>query len=198
MKYLLFVLVALAPFVACRKEKIVDPPPPPDTTTVYVPIYQPGDTTMGAGYAKKLTANWKAEAICAVQSFFDTNYISIGFFTYSNNGEVREAFGFSFIPRFEGSKTYGLKKMTGSSLKPGYVSPTYGTWKYDGDVTEDIYRLDTTATDNFFRVGVIDHVNKRVEGTFTATFLIEEPRTNPANPKKVKFSDGKFWAVIQN
>ena len=169
------------------------PPDPP----IYVPIYQPGDTTMGAGYANKLTAAWKSEAICKVQTFFDTNYIAISFFTYSINGEIREAFGFGFIPRFEGNKTYSLKKMTGSTLIPGYVTPTYGTWKYDGDVTEDIYYLDTTATDNYFRVDKIDPVSKRIEGSFSVTFKVEEPRSNPANPPTVKFSAGRYWAIIQ-
>lgn len=80
---------------------------------------------------------------------------------------------------------------------PNFVSPTYTTWTSDGDVTEDRYDLDTTATDNFFRIQTIDLANNRVEGTFTATFKIREPRINPANPKTVKFSEGKFWAVIQ-
>ena len=199
MKYLYPVIFTLYLLSGCQKDKIQEPapPPPPDTTAVYVPIYQPGDTSLGAGYAKKLTAQWNAETICIVQSFFDTNYIAIGFITYSSNGAQRESFGFSFIPRFEDDKTYGLKKMTGSTLVSGFVSPTYTTWTSDGDVIDDSYDLDTTATDNFLKMQMIDNENKRVEGTFTATFNIREPRINPANPKVVKFSEGKFWAVIQ-
>jgi hypothetical protein len=199
MKYLLLPFIVLWLILGCQKEKMPDPPPPPpDTTAVYVPIYKPGDTSLGAGYAKKLTANWKAEGICVVQSFFDTNYMALIFLTYSNAGALRESFGFSFIPRFEGAKTYGLKKMKGSTLVPGFVSHTYTTWTSDEDVTDDEYDLDTTANDNFLRMQTIDHVNKRVEGTFTATFKIKEPRNNPINPYKVKFSEGKFWAVIQD
>ena len=200
MKYVLFIIIALAPFVACQKEKFTDPPPPPppDTPSIYVPIYQPGDTSLGAAHAKKLTASWQAKAVCKIQSYFDTNYISVTLLTYSNNGAQRESFGFAFIPRFENNKVYGLKKMTGSTLIPNFVSPGYTTWTSDGDVFEDFYGLDTTATDNFFRVVSIDPVSNRMEGTFTATFKIEEPRRNPANPKTVKFSEGRFWAVIRN
>ncbi len=197
MRYVFLIFCAVLFFANCQKEKISEPPPPPPEPPVYVPIYQPGDTSMGAGYAKKLTADWKAEALCRVQTFFDTNYISIGFFTYSSYGELRETFGFSFIPRFEDGIEYGLKKMVGSSLQPGYISPTYGTMKYDGDVTEDIYYLDTTATDNYFRVDKIDPVSKRIEGSFSVTFKVEEPRSNPANPPTVKFSAGRYWAIIQ-
>ena len=199
MKYFLFFLLAFAILSSCKKEAVPDPlpPPPPDTPYVYVPIYQPGDTSMGAAYAKKLTANWKAESLCRIQSFFDTNYISIGFFTYNNYGELRESFGFDFIPRFGGEYGYLLKKMNGNTLSQGFVSPTYGIWTSDGDVLQDYYELDTTAKDNRFTVVKLDLINKRMECTFTVTFKIKEPRTNPANPKTVKFSEGRAWAYIQ-
>ena len=199
MKYLLFFFLAFAVLSSCKKEAtpVPLPPPPPDPPYVYVPIYQPGDTSMGAAYAKKLTANWKAESRCLVQTHFDTNYLAMVFFTYYNYGEQRESFEFSVIPRFGGEKEYKIKKMTANTLEPGSVSPTYSTWTSDGDVLQDFYLLDTTAKDNRFTVEKLDLINKRIECTFTVTFKIKEPRTNPANPKTVKFSEGRAWAYIQ-
>lgn len=200
MKYLIFFCSLFVTIFSCKKDDspIITPPPPIDTTQVNVPIYEPGDTSLGASYAKKLTANWSAEAICLVQSYFDTNYVGILFSTYSNAGYQREALSFSLIPRFAGEKSYGLKKMSSNTLHSDFVSPSYSTFKSDGDVLEDYYNLDTTATDNHFTVGKLDLITNRIECTFTATFKIVEPRQNAVNPKTVKFSEGRAWAVIQN
>jgi len=199
MKYLIFFISILAILSSCKKEVTPDPIHIPTVDPpVYVPIYQPGDTSMGAAYAKKLTANWKAKSSCRVQSYFDTNYVSIVFLTYNNNGEQRESLGFGFIPRFGAEKSYSLEDMTSSTLKPGNVSPYYNTWTSDGDVLQDNYEIDTTAFDNNFTVTKLDLLNKRIECTFTATFKIVEPRRYAANPKTVKFSEGRAWAVIRD
>jgi hypothetical protein len=199
MKYLIFFISFLFILSACKKDEAPEPTPiPVDPPSVYVPIYQPGDTSMGAAYAKKLTASWKATSLCRVLSFFDTNYISIIFLTYNNFGEHRESFSFGFIPRFEGEKIYSLKHMASSTLQSGNVSPTYGTWTSDGDVLQDYYEIDTTAFDNHFTVTKLDLANKRIECTFTATFKIVEPRVYAANPKTVKFSNGWAWAYIRD
>jgi len=168
---------------------------------VYVPIHQPGDTVnFGAGYAKKLTADWSSEAYCSVMDHFDTTYISIGFFTYSKTDihSQRESLGFDFIKKASLGQMQQLKKMNSGSLKSGYVSPTYTTWRSDGDVIEDRYDLDESASDNYFTLTKADWAKKRVEGTFTASFKIREPRVNPLNPKYVKFSNSRFWANIQD
>ncbi len=152
---------------------------------------------MGAGYAKKLTANWKSTAVCRTLTSFDSNLVSITFLTYSNSGEQRESFGFGGISKFDLHNYFLYNVYSNVNWKFGMVSTGYSTWKYDGDVTEDIYYLDTTATDNYFRVDKIDPVSKRIEGSFSVTFKVEEPRSNPANPPTVKFSAGRYWAIIQ-
>jgi hypothetical protein len=200
MKHLLFPVLLLVLLNACTKDKPpVEPPGPEDpvdTVAVFVPVFFPGDTSLGAGYALKLGNPWAATADCRVQSHFDTNFIGITFFTYNQYNEQRESMGFSFIPRFGGEGQYGLKKMKGSALVPGYVAPAYGKWTADGDLLEDYYLLDTTATDNHFTVTKLDLINKRIECSFTTTFNILEPG-HAHNPKRVKFSAGRAWAVIQ-
>jgi hypothetical protein len=199
MKYLIFIISFLLILSACKKDEAPEPTPiPVEPPSVYVPIYQPGDTSMGAAYAKKLTANWKATSSCRVQSYFDTNFVAMGFYTFNNFGEQRESMFFSFIPRFDGAAQYSLKDNTLSEVPPGYVSPSYAVWTSDGDVLQDAYVVDSTALDNHFTVKSIDLVNKHIECTFTVTFKIIEPRTNPANPKTVKFSNGRAWAYIRD
>ena len=119
------------------------------------------------------------------------------FFTYNNYAELRESFGFAVIPELGGEKEYKIKKRPLNLPEPEYVSTSYAIWTSDGDVLQDYYELDTTAKDNRFTVEKLDLINKRIECTFTVTFKIKEPRTNPANPKTVKFSEGRAWAYIQ-
>ena len=201
---LLLVSSGLFCLASCKKdspEPIIPPVKPPDTPAVYVPIHQPGDTVnFGAGYAKKLTADWSAEAFSRVMTFVDTNLVSVSFLTYSkiDLGAQREHLAFAFIPKASIGQAFLLKSMTSTTLKPGYVDATYSTWRLDGDVIEDRYNLDETATDNYFKVTKADWAKKRVEGIFTASFKIREPRVNPLNPKQVKFSGGRFWANIQD
>jgi|GEM_PF-3726011 len=74
----------------------------------------------------------------------------------------------------------------------------YGTYTSDGDVVEDVYRADSTDSKKTLIITHLDLNNKRVEGTFHVSFLIKEPRINAANPRKVTFSGGRFWAVIRD
>ena len=199
MRYLLLLFFCQPLLFGCKKDTPEEPNPPVvlDTTPTYVPIYLSGDTAMGAAYAKKNTANWSAQGICKPVNIPGSNQLSILFNTFTQSGYLRESFEFGFIPQDTFPKTYALKSMQGSSLSPGFVSPFYGIFLYDGDVAGDSYQLDTTATDNRFTVEKIDHVNKRIECSFTVSFKIKEPRIQVINPKTVKFSNGRAWAVIQ-
>ena len=199
MKYFHILFIASITLLACHKEKIAPGPVDPTNPTpgnTDIPIYQPGDTSMGAAYAKKLTADWTARVVCSIHYAFDSNYIAISFLTY-DQGALKETFNMLYIPRSGEGKTFALKKMPGNMLVPGFVSPGYNTWTFGGDVPEDNYYLDTDATDNFVKIEKIDLVNMRIEGTFTATFKTDYPQANKQNPLSVKFSAGKFWAVIQ-
>lgn len=73
----------------------------------------------------------------------------------------------------------------------------YARWYDEGHVLYDFYILDTTAVDNHLYVLKCDTLNKRIEGTFNATFKIVEPREDPSNPMILKFTSGKFWATIR-
>ena len=199
MKYIFALLIIISFIPACQKEKVTDPDPPipPDTNTVYVPIYQSGDTTFGAAYAKKLTAYWKAEVVCTTMTFFDTNLVSVAFLTYSNSGAQRESFGFGGIPKFSLGEYVLYDVNSNVDWQIGKVPVSYTTWKSDGDVFDDVYDLDTTAYDNSLKIIKMDNSSNQIEGIFTVNFKIREPRRNPVNPKKVKFSEGRFWALIQ-
>ncbi|MBK6995054.1 MAG: hypothetical protein IPH31_09025 [Lewinellaceae bacterium] len=199
MKNVPFVLLlTLLALVSCQKEPIPkDPSPPIPDPPIYVPIFEPGDTSKGAAYANKLTALWSAETFCRV-AYLDSTKLSVIFFTYTNNWSRRESLHFAY-PLKNGPRTYEFTTATTGidQLPQGEVSAGYTTYTSDGDVVEDGYRVDTTDVKNTLVITKIDLANKRVEGNFHVSFNIREPRLNPANPKKVTFSEGRFWADIR-
>ncbi|MBP6810757.1 MAG: hypothetical protein KA138_04530 [Saprospiraceae bacterium] len=198
MKNVPFVLLlTLLALVSCQKEPIPkDPSPPIPDPPIYVPIFEPGDTSKGAAYANKLTALWSAGTYCK-RSIYDSTKLLLTLFTYTPVGSRRESLSLSLFS----SQNPGVYKLlpSGNSLIPSIeeVLTAYGTWSSDGDVVEDGYRVDTTDVKNTLVITKIDLANKRVEGNFHVSYNIREPRINPANPKKVTFSEGRFWADIR-
>ena len=194
---LLFTFIVI--IAACKKEEpnptepIIPPDPP-----IYVPIFEPGDTSYGVVYANKLTASWSANTYCK-KSIFDSTKLSIEFYTYSSNGSRRESLGFSYFSKNNPGSYIFTTASTGiNNLPLGEIFTSYATWISDGDALQDYYRIDSTNLKNRLVITKIDLANKRVEGTFHASYNIEEPRSNPLNPKKVTFSEGRFWATIRD
>lgn len=193
MRKILFLLpFAILMLFACQKEDPTLPPPPPPAE--YVPIYSPCHTSMGTAEANKLTASWKAGASCRSVTFLGEKLWVLEMFTCTEDGLEREYLSIGGMPDSNPVQRYSIKNFT-SSIIEGAVDPSYGTSQQDGDVLEDTYYIDTTATNDFVQIDLWDTVNKRAEGRFSVSFFIKEPRRNPLNPKKVRFTSGKF--VVQ-
>lgn len=192
----IFLCTALLGITSCKKEEPI--PPDPITPNVFVPIFYPGDTSKGAAYANKLTASWQASVYCQ-KSFFDDDKLSIAFYTRNAQGSIRESLGMEFVSiEHVGNYKFTTSTTNIDNLPPGEVFASYETWTSDGDVLEDYYRMDSTDVKNGLVITKIDLANKRVEGTFHASYNLQEPRRNSKNPKKVTFSEGSFWAVIRD
>ena len=181
MKYTLFYLLALGLFLSgCEKDDGLP-----------VPIYEAGPMTYGSVTAKKNGVDFSASAIAFIntQPPYDVGF---KFGTESVNGFRRESVRLNDI-KYE-AKTYAIGPY--DERDDGVVGPAYATLTDDGDVQEDVYRWDETATDNFLTVSEIDTVANIMKGTFTITFVIDPDREkrNPANPDKVVFSDAEFEA----
>lgn len=193
---LLFALLAMA--FACEKDTQtpapVAPLPPPE---VYVPIFQPGDTSKGAAYANKLTKFWRASVYCKT-AYLDSTKIGIQFFTYTTNGSTREQVILGAVSKIGGVGQYGFYTDIHAAPPPAEVYTSYGRWASDGDLLEDYYRVDSTDVKNRLVITKIDLPNKRVEGTFHVSYKLQGPRRNPANPFDVTFSEGHFWATIRD
>jgi hypothetical protein len=191
----LFVLLLFC-FLACKKE---DPPPePPPPPTEYVPIFAPCDTSDGVATANKLTAAWKAGISCRSILSGGEKFWVLDMLTCSESKEIREHIIIGGVADNNPVQRYGIKKV-GSSLiaeSEGFVQSSYGTLASDGDLVEDFYYVDTTFTDDFLEIDVWDTANKRAEGRFSMSFYIKEPQGNPKNPKKVRFTSGKFWVRL--
>lgn len=193
----LFAIILLG-FAACRKEETYTPePPPPSPPTEFVPIFAPCDTSNGVATANKLTAVWKAGASCRSVTIAGEKVWVIDLYTCSSDGfgSFRERLGIGGIPDNNPVQYYKMADFT-TSVIHGAVESSYATWTDDGDVLEDYYRMDTTATSDFVQIDRWDTVNKRAEGRFSVSFNIREPRANPKNPKKVQFTSGKFWVKL--
>ncbi len=190
----LFTFIILL-LVACRKEEQIPEPPPPPPPTEYVPIYAPCDTSSGVATANKLTASWKAGASCRSVMVSGEKLWVVEMFTCSEDGSEREHFAIGGMPDSDPVQRYSIKNFA-SFIIEGAVDPSYSTSSDDGDVLEDIYYIDTTATNDFVQIDVWDTVNKRAEGRFSVSFNIKEPRRNPINPKKVRFTLGRFWVKL--
>lgn len=186
-KFLLFTFAILFLF-ACQKE---DPAPPPPE---YVSIYAPCDTSNGVAVATKLTASWKAGASCRSIMFSGKKYWVLEMFT-CEGGSERDYLAIGGMPDDNPVQRYPIKNFT-TSIIEGAVDPNYATMAQDGDVLEDIYYIDSTHTEDFVQIDLWDTVNKRAEGRFSVSFNIKEPRANSINPKKVRFTSGKFWVKL--
>ncbi|MDX1910593.1 MAG: hypothetical protein SFV22_03860 [Saprospiraceae bacterium] len=194
MKHLIFYSFLLAAaLLSCKKETPEDPVvvvPPPK-----VPIFLPGDTTFGAAYAEKNTYVWTANTYCK-HALVDSNKLILQLFTYTANGSRRETLGLALFSK-NATGVYQFEPRVNIIPPAGSAGATYGTWSSDGDVVEDYYLIDSTDAANRLTITHIDLVNKRVEGRFHATFDLQPPRRNPANPLKASFTNGRFWAVIR-
>lgn len=194
-KWLLFGLLITLAF-ACEKEHTSSPEPmTPTEPTVFVPIFHPGDTSKGAAYADKLTASWSASVYCKT-AFLDSTMLGLTLYTYSADGSVRESVNLGAVSKFNlGAYSFSTDIY---QINPGEIFTSYATWTSDGDVLEDYYRMDSTDVKNGLVITKIDLANKRVEGTFHASYNLQEPRRNAKNPQKVTFSEGHFWATIRD
>ena len=193
---LLFALVTL--IAACKKDELsVSNPVFPSEPNINIPIFEPGDTSKGAAYANKLTASWKASVFCKT-AFLDSTKLAIQLFTYTSNGSRREQLVLGAVPKVAGVGKYKFAIDYYSPVPINEVYPFYNTWSSDGDVTEDGYHVDSTDLKNQLIITKIDLANKRIEGAFHVSYNIRVPRINPANPQKVTFSAGRFWATIRD
>ena len=116
--------------------------------------------------------------------------------TCSPNGAEREVMIFSGVPDDSPKQRFSLAQGY-NGVMAGSVITGYFILGADGDVLEDTYSIDTTTSvTNFFEIDRWDKDNKRAEGHFAFSANIREPRYNPASPKKVAFTSGRFWLTL--
>ena len=199
MKYIPFLLVFAALFVACREDElppsITQPPAPPaDEVEVFAPcdLSESGDAS-----AIKISAEWKATAKCRKGSLPGEKYWIIEFFTCSENNEFRENIFFSRIPDSNPIQHYQIHGNQ-NLLQDGAVYSRYVRITSDGDVLDDYYDCDTTALNDYLIIDTWDTINKQIEGRFRASYVIRQPQINPDNPEKVKFWKGRFKLPLRD
>ncbi|MEZ4955328.1 MAG: hypothetical protein R2825_17330 [Saprospiraceae bacterium] len=211
MKNILFLFSMLFLFAACADDDTpvfpVDddgPVTPEDTLVLHPAIYVAGDTTYGyvSGVWTDSVA-WEASTILArIQSWHSThptNYLNIGFSAYHRvSGYLRHTINLSEIPR-DSIGTFDIA-FDHWDLDDGFIGATFHTLTDDGDVGEDNYIVNETATDNLLTITEIDTVEQIYRGHFTVSFEINNPqgfKLNPDNPDKFTIRDAVFWVKLQ-
>ena len=156
-----------------------------------IPIYEPGSMLFGSASGKKAHLDWNASGL-ALRNRDGKPIWGILFGTQSSEGFLRESLSLGSIPY--GTGTYELAR----EPKDGFLTSTYGTSQDDGDVGEDNYLLDESASGNTAHITKLDTIEKIIEGVFTASFQIADPsqKVNPNNPDKVTFSEVSFSVQI--
>lgn len=217
MKKIFFLLFCLSIFLflSCEKDEPVVPVLPSDPgveepmqedTVVLQPFwFVPLEESFG--FAEAIWQDsflWKATGAASDQYWHSTNpdaYFTMSFLTFESSSNPSHFFNrqdlyFSEIPLNQ-LGTYSISGGTWD-LDDGLVGARFFTQMDDGDVAEDSYIIDETATDNVLSVTEVDTVEQVYKGTFTVSFQIstEGGKRNPDNPDNLKIKDGEFMVKI--
>ena len=199
--------------LACEKDEPTLPVPPhdpgteePEDTVVLQPFWFVRDEIY-FGYAQAVWQDsflWDASGSASHQDYHTTHpddYLDMRFQTFEPAGVPnlyfkRQKLLLSEIPLSQ-IGTYIISGGTWD-LNDGMVGARFFTSTDDGDVAEDSYIVDETATDNVLTVTEVDIEEQVYKGTFTVSFEIstEGGKRNPNNPDKLKIKDGEFMVKI--
>lgn len=177
MKSRLIVAIIVLLVIGCKKEE-------------HIPIYFPGNMTFGRMDADKEGKAWVASS-AAFYNEYNPALFGIIASTFTEGGFLRETLVFNKIPLKVGR--YEVTKLN-NDMFDGKTGASYNTSEDDGDVSEDSYDVDESATDNYIEITLVDTIANMAKGNFTVSFNIVTSggKRNPSNPDKVKFSNGTF------
>ncbi len=181
MKKLLIYIIFLF-LCSCKKE---------DANVIEIdnsPIYEPGSMEYGWTTAKKNGKDFKASTLALKYKNYNKKF-GILFGTYTIDGAQRD-FAILNSIKYEVGK---YQVTLSDNLDTNKVNMSYYTHAYDGDITEDKYIIDEGAN-NYIIITEIDTIKNSVKGEFLLNLLIapDQPKNNPLNPNKLKFTEGKF------
>lgn len=191
----LFLFLGLA-WASCQKDPLFMPSYKTKDTGAepvmeVVKIFHPGDTSKGAAHAFKNNNKWVAGVKVVNRVLAGDSVWVVSMKTFAENTSyLRESFVFTYIPNNCEGQTYRPYDYP----SPGNVISVYVRWYEQNDVIEDIYQLDTAASDNYIKITKLDRRRRVIMGTFKAAFKIKEPRFDPSNPLRLRFESGNFWA----
>jgi hypothetical protein len=156
------------------------------------------DTTRGKAEAiKSDSLKWSADVRSVIRKNAAGDEIYyFEFSTYASDRlSKREIIAVDYIPADGEGETLSL-------CQPPFFRRKNAAWMLysrfyaDGDLLRDYYMLDSTATGNSISIHKLDRVNRRIEGTFNAQFILITEKADPLNPDTLRFKSGKFWAVL--
>ena len=182
MKPLICFLVILTGVLAsCSKDK----------NAHEIPIYFEGVQDTGWGEAVRDRKTWKATAF-ARHHQDESDYIGIDFYTFTDQGDIRESLAFNEIPLKVGK--YPIKGKIGNT-QDGLVGANYGIRESDGDVIGAVYSHDDISI-GYVELTDVDTASKEVAGRFDKAIFIRYSPIESIYPETVVFKNGKFRMKI--
>jgi hypothetical protein len=140
-------------------------------------------------------SNWVAEKVrCSNAS----NCLPLRMFhlqlnKYSVEGFLRESIVFTRIPLVVGRHKLELN-LTENNCNSG-PHALYATSADDGDVTKDIYLLDTTFN-NYIDISLYNEKSGELKGRFDLLLLVRPPRFDALAPDTLRLRNGLFHTKL--
>lgn len=123
-----------------------------------------------------------------------TNSLSIGIDSLSQFGKLKQQVSFTYV-----KKTIGKHALKDSSwvlgIDPGFSGSMFGL--NDNDEILGLYDVFEDELSNHFEITKLDTLTNEIEGTFTMTYLAIAVNSETGYPDTVRFTDGKFKAIIE-
>jgi len=156
------------------------------------------DKYTGTITALKNGEEWKALAFFEeINSFDETNRSSTFILTgnvIGNDGYIAEIFNVRKI-----LSNFNIQDITSTDNQNnlGLLSAEYYTI-WEGDALNDIYALDTTATNNFIQIKGYNESKAEITGIFNVSLILTRAGNNPGTPPEtLEIKNGEFTVKVK-
>jgi hypothetical protein len=154
------------------------------------PIHFAGDQAFGWSTATKNGQVFEASGAALVHTERPDDFLGIELRTFTDWVANRETI---YIAELDYSLGVYQIVEQDDDQENGVPIGFYTTTSDDGDVLEDVYKLDSRQ-DNWIEITAIDTLigEPTFFGKYNIHFKIDRDKTNPLNPDHVRFIDGTF------
>lgn len=151
-----------------------------------IPIYFPGDMQYGKVTALRGEDQWVASARAGYNKE-NPDYFYFNSGTIDEYGLTSEVLDMEYIPLVLGK--YLVKYKSDPNILDGIVTSAYAFG--EDDITDGLYKPDTTASGNYIELTDYNDSTKIVKGRFDVHYIVADP-VYDWGPERIHFSNGTF------